>query len=51
MNKAFGALGNDQQSAFTGALVQLMERGNRARDSTIVLPSAYLEVVITKRLA
>ncbi|MGH7653427.1 MAG: class I SAM-dependent methyltransferase [Gemmatimonadaceae bacterium] len=49
-NKAFAALdGNPAaQAAFAGDLIDLLERGNRATDGTLVLPGEYLEVVITK---
>jgi ubiquinone/menaquinone biosynthesis C-methylase UbiE len=51
MNKAFAALGNDPavQKAFAVELTALLERCNRATDGTLVAPSEYLEVVITKR--
>lgn len=51
MNKAFAALGNDPavQEAFAVELTALLERCNRATDGTLVAPSEYLEVVITKR--
>jgi SAM-dependent methyltransferase len=49
MNKAFGALDADKQAAFTQDLLALMESGNRSGDATLVLPSEYLEVVITRK--
>ena len=49
MHKTFGALDADNQAAFTRDLVALMEQHNRARDRTLVVPSEYLEVVITKK--
>lgn len=51
MNKSFAALGNDPavQKAFAVELTALLERCNRATDGTLVAPSEYLEVVITKR--
>jgi SAM-dependent methyltransferase len=49
MNKTFGALDADRQAAFTQDLLALMESGNRSGDATLVLPSEYLEVVITRR--
>ncbi len=49
MNKTFGALDAGKQAAFTEDLLTLMERSNRSGDSTLVLPSEYLEVVIVKR--
>ena len=48
MNKTFAALDADRQAAFTEDLLLLMERGNRSGDETLVLPSAYLEVVIDR---
>jgi SAM-dependent methyltransferase len=49
MNKTFAALDADRQAAFTEDLLRLMEKDNRSGDDTLVLPSAYLEVVITRR--
>jgi hypothetical protein len=49
MNKTFAALDADRQAAFTEDLLRLMEKDNRSGDETLVLPSAYLEVVITRR--
>ncbi|QJR37280.1 class I SAM-dependent methyltransferase [Gemmatimonas groenlandica] len=49
MNKTFAALDADRQAAFTEDLLLLMEKGNRSGDGTLVLPSAYLEVVIDRR--
>jgi ubiquinone/menaquinone biosynthesis C-methylase UbiE len=49
MVKTFGALDAEKQSALTQELLQLMAAGNRSGDSTLVLPSEYLEVVITRR--
>jgi hypothetical protein len=48
MNKTFAALDAEQQAAFTRDLLALMESGNRSGDDTLVLPSDYLEVVITR---
>jgi hypothetical protein len=48
MNKAFGALDSENQAAFTLDLMALMESRNRSGDQTLVLPSAYLEVVIER---
>ncbi|MFI5233377.1 MAG: class I SAM-dependent methyltransferase [Gemmatimonadales bacterium] len=49
-NKTFAALDENPaaQAAFTGDLMDLLARGNRATDGTLVLPGEYLEVVITK---
>jgi ubiquinone/menaquinone biosynthesis C-methylase UbiE len=50
MNKAFGALeGTEKQTAFHKDLLELLEKGNRSGDRTLVLPSEYLEVVIEKK--
>jgi hypothetical protein len=47
MNKTFGALDAEKQTAFAQELLGLMESRNRSGDGTLVLPSEYLEVVIT----
>jgi SAM-dependent methyltransferase len=49
VNKAFAALDGDRQAAFTRDVLALLERGNRSHDRALVLPSAYLEVVIERR--
>jgi SAM-dependent methyltransferase len=51
MNKTFAALEAepDRQAGFARDLLELIERGNRSGDSTLVLPSEYLEVVIEKK--
>jgi SAM-dependent methyltransferase len=49
MNKAFGVLDAGAQTAFANDLLDLMARGNRSGDATLVLPSEYFEVVIQKR--
>ena len=48
MHKAFGALDADKQAALTDGLIALMTRFNRSGDASLVLPSEYLEVVVTK---
>ncbi len=48
MNKAFGALDPEQQTALTRDVVALVEQGNRSEQRWVALPSAYLEVVIEK---
>jgi len=48
INKTFGALEADKQADFTMDLFALMESGNRSGDRTLVLPSEYLEVMITR---
>jgi hypothetical protein len=49
MVKAFGALDAEKQSRLTRELVELTERLNRSDDSTLLLPSEYLEVVVVRR--
>jgi ubiquinone/menaquinone biosynthesis C-methylase UbiE len=48
MNKTYGALDAEKQAAFTQDLLALMDSRNRSGDRTLVLPSEYLEVVITR---
>ncbi|MGZ3359044.1 MAG: class I SAM-dependent methyltransferase [Xanthobacteraceae bacterium] len=47
--KAFAALDAANQQGLTNDLLALIGRMNRAEDGTMVVPSEYLEVVITKR--
>jgi SAM-dependent methyltransferase len=47
--KAFAALDAANQHGLTNDLVALIARMNRAEDGTMVVPSEYLEVVITRR--
>jgi ubiquinone/menaquinone biosynthesis C-methylase UbiE len=47
--KAFAALEPRAQAALSGDLKALVERFNRSGDLTMVVPSEYLQVVITKR--
>jgi SAM-dependent methyltransferase len=49
MNKAFGALDSAKQSELMRDVLELLEAGNRSQDRSLVVPSAYLEVVIEKR--
>ncbi|WP_088344359.1 MULTISPECIES: class I SAM-dependent methyltransferase [Rhodomicrobium] len=49
VHKAFGALEPDAQMALENDLRALIHRFNRSEDRTMVVPSAYLEVVITRR--
>jgi hypothetical protein len=46
MHKAFGALSEETQRLLTEDLLALVARFNRSGDSTMVIPSEYLEVVI-----
>jgi ubiquinone/menaquinone biosynthesis C-methylase UbiE len=47
--KAFGALQPAAQSALANDLVALIGRFNRSGDGGVVVPSEYLEIVITRR--
>lgn len=47
--KAFGALDAAGQAALAQDLTALIARFNRATDGTMVAPSEYLEIVVTKR--
>jgi ubiquinone/menaquinone biosynthesis C-methylase UbiE len=47
--KAFAALEPAAQAAFADDLLALVERFNRAKDGVMIVPSEYLEVVITRR--
>lgn len=49
LHKAFAALPPPQQAALERDVIELMARFNRSGDSTLVLPSDYLEVVVTTR--
>ena len=51
MNKAFSILDEAGQAGLTTDLLALVASLNRADDGTMVLPSEYLEVVITKPAA
>jgi hypothetical protein len=46
--KAFAALEPAKQEEFRSDLLALIGRMNRVDDGTMVVPSEYLEVVITK---
>ncbi len=47
--KAFAALDGTGQAALADDLLSLVSRFNVAKDGTMVVPSEYLEVVVTKR--
>ena len=49
MLKAFAALDPTNQQDLRNDLLALIGRMNRAEDGTMVVPSEYLEIVITKR--
>ena len=48
INKTYGALDAAQQQSLTRDLLELLARHNRSGDDTLVVPSAYLEVVIER---
>lgn len=47
--KAFCALDRDTQTVLEHDLVTLMKRFNRSGDATVVVPSEYLEIIITRK--
>ena len=47
--KAFAALDAQKQTALRSDLLALIAQMNKAADNGMVVPSEYLEVVITKR--
>ena len=47
--KTFGALDPDARTALTDDLFELIKRFNRSGDKTMVVPSEYLEVVVTRQ--
>ncbi len=49
LHKAFAALEPEQQAMLERDVMELLERMNRSKDHTLVLPSDYLEIVVTKR--
>ena len=49
MLKAFEALDERGRAALAADIVELIGRFNRSGDDTIVVPGAYLEVVVTRR--
>jgi ubiquinone/menaquinone biosynthesis C-methylase UbiE len=48
-NRAFAALDADKQEALRADILDLLTRMNRSGDGTLVVPSEYVEVVVTKR--
>ncbi|MGE5179827.1 MAG: class I SAM-dependent methyltransferase [Bacteroidota bacterium] len=48
IHKAFAGLDGEGQKAFHAALLELLNRSNQGGPGTLVVPSEYLEVVITK---
>jgi hypothetical protein len=49
MVKAFAAIDPKAREALEADLYALLDKFNVAEDGTLVVPSEYLEVVITKR--
>ncbi len=49
VHKAFGALPTDRAEALNGDLVELLNRLNVAGAGSLVVPSEYLEIVVTRR--
>jgi hypothetical protein len=49
MLKAFEALDTAGRKALARDIIDLIGRFNKSGDETMVVPSEYLEVVITKR--
>lgn len=49
MNKAFAAVEGAKQAALEADVLELMGRFNRAGAASLVIPSEYLEVVVTRR--
>ncbi len=49
VHKAFLALPTDKATALEQDLTELLNRLNRAGPSTLVVPSEYLEIVVTRR--
>ncbi len=47
--KAFGALEPAAQAALTADITAQIERFNRSGDSAVVVPSEYMEIVVTRR--
>jgi ubiquinone/menaquinone biosynthesis C-methylase UbiE len=48
-NRAFAALNGSAQDALEADILQLLERLNRGGKSSLIVPSEYLEAVITKK--
>ncbi len=49
VHKAFAALSGEQQQALAQDISQLIDEFNLAKDGSVKVPSAYLEVVIIKK--
>jgi len=48
-HKLYAALPADKAAAFTEELTELIRKFNRSGDDTVVIPSKYLELVVTRR--
>jgi len=48
LQKAFDTLDADAQSGLSRDLIALINTHNRADDGTVVVSSAYLEVIVAK---
>ncbi|GEP02996.1 class I SAM-dependent methyltransferase [Methylobacterium oxalidis] len=48
-NRAFAALDGERQASLEADILDLLTRSNRGGSETLIVPSAYLEVVVTKR--
>ncbi|WP_449432811.1 class I SAM-dependent methyltransferase [Pseudomonas putida] len=49
VHKAFASLPSDAAAALESDLTQLLDENNRGGEASLVVPSEYLEVVITRR--
>jgi SAM-dependent methyltransferase len=49
IHKLYGALPEDKAAVFTAELNDVIGRFNRSGDETVVIPSKYLELVVTRR--
>ena len=49
MHKAFAALPADKAEALEHDLTELLNRLNKAGAASLVVPSEYLEIVVTRR--
>jgi hypothetical protein len=49
LHKAFATLPADKGAALTRDLTELLDRFNRGGAGSLIVPSEYLEVVITRR--
>jgi len=49
IHKLYGALSEEKAAVFTAELTELIGRFNRSGDETVLIPSKYLELVVTRR--